>query len=87
MDRYLVCPVDIFDLEQKIYLVTNDETKLITKTPVYDITDAIINSCMRYGIENVYLQGLEEYLKELEEEIYKSASVDYNYNNIKVHIV
>lgn len=87
MTKRIVCNINLFDLEQKIYLVTDKNSKLIKKSDISELTEDIVYSCLAYKISDVSLFGAHDlYLQELSDSIYEYASVEHNYNKINVRI-
>ena len=67
--NYLVCKVDLFNLDQQIYSVTEAGQQKIADVPLDSVAETIGALSVRKKINNIHLFGNEEYLDSIVETI------------------
>ena len=67
--NYLVCKVDLFNLDQQIYSVTEAGQQKIADVPLDRVAETIGTLSFMKKINNIHLFGNEEYLDSIVETI------------------
>lgn len=76
----------MFDKAQYIYLKDEDSTSLLGFVVNNQVADSIAEFCSMYGVENVHLFGVSDYVEHYGDKIKRIAINNYNVKNINVEL-
>lgn len=82
----IICNFQMFDKAQYIYLKDEDSTSLLGFVVNNQVANSIAEFCSMYGVENVHLFGVSDYVDHYGDKIRKIAINNYNMQNINVEL-
>lgn len=84
--QYIAVHINLFSLKQPIYLIKDDEPKLIVSVPMDDVESTVAGICKKYSAKNVKLYGEKEYTKNIGKKITNFAKQNYSIENLIVEV-
>lgn len=84
--KIFVCYLNMFELNQKLYLFDNDTYKLIDEKPIEDLIVKTVYNCKENNIKHVHFFGDETFLGPYVEELKKYGQTHYNLNDLIVEV-
>lgn len=84
----ILCNLNLFSLNQIIYLVDNNEkVKEIATVSMTQIPKAINELCNEYSVNKVIMSGYGVYAKEISKDITEYNLSHYNNHNIEIEVI
>ena len=88
MNTFIYCRFNLFDLHQRIHLMTETgEAKTIAITTYEELSEVIPEMCKKYGITKVNLFGPEQFTEEMVEQIHTNGINNYGINNLEIEVM
>lgn len=86
---YIYCEPFMFDLHQRIYLISDAvHMREVAISDLDELGNTIAAMCDKYNVSEVKLKmRLDDYATSLVEEIYEANAVLYNKNNINIEVI
>lgn len=82
----IYCAINLFDADQVIYLIEENNQKEIAKTPLDYLDGTLAALCHDKEIYNVHLFGLEDFVIDIANKINKTEELMFSQNRIKVEV-
>lgn len=82
----IYCNINLFDSDQVIYMIQNNEEKEIAKVPLDFLDKSLTGLCYNKNIFNIHLFGIDAFVNEIAEKINKYEELNYSNNKIKVEV-
>ena len=83
----IVCNFQMFDAAQTVILMEeNLPATVLSYTVNEKLPEVIVNHCNNYGIQNVHLFGVTEYVENYGDQIKTIAKTKYSLDNINVEL-
>ena len=83
----IYCPINLFDADQKIYLVSDDgKQKEIAKTPLDYLDGTLVALCYEKQVYDIHLIGVRDFILDVVEDIQKTENLMFSQKRIKVEV-
>lgn len=82
----IYCTINLFDADQVIYMIQNNQEKEIAKVPLDFLDKSLAGLCYSKNIYNIHLFGIDAFVNEIAEKINKYEELKYSNNKIKVEV-
>lgn len=86
MKTEIICPVNLFALNQTIYICGDDNKEAIKAVPLESLSNELLSIGSDYDLFNYHLLGNQEYLEHLSQELKQKYCLKYNNKNIEVKV-
>ena len=84
--QVVYCRINLFDVDQTIYLIKNGEEKEIAKAPLEHLDSTLAALCHEKQVFNVHLFGLQDFVIDVAKNINKTEGLMFSQNKIKVEV-
>lgn len=84
--KTLVCYLNMFELNQKLYLFNDNAYELIDEMPIEDLIAKTTFNCEKNNINHIHLFGDENFLDPYIKELIKYGKTYYNLNDLIVEV-
>lgn len=82
----IYCRINLFDMDQKIYLVNGENEKEIAKAPLDHLDGTLVALCHDKDVYNVHLFGLQDFVIDIAKAINKTEDLMFSQNRIQVEV-
>lgn len=87
MTTEIMCPINLFDMEQSIYICGDDQQKLVGKATIDNLIENMIGIGEANNIFKYHLLGNDNYANQIAEDIQTTYYSKYsNTNKIEVKV-
>ena len=83
----IYCELHLFDLNQNIYIVNEDNIECVAQTTMEELPEVISAICDAKHIYKVTLAGNSVFGAAVSEDILAYSKKHYNWNNIEVEVL
>ena len=82
----IYCSINLFDADQKVFIIENGVEKEIAKAPLDYLDGALVSLCHDKDVYNIHLFGLESFVNDIATGISKTENAMFSQNKIKVEV-
>lgn len=82
----IYCKINLFDMDQVIYLIKDETEKEIAKAPLEYLDGTLAALCHEKEVYSVHLFGLEDFVTDIANKINKTEELMFSQNKIKVEV-
>lgn len=84
--KTLICYLNMFEFNQKLYLFDNNTYELIDEMPIENLIAKTAFNCEKNDINHIHFFGDENFLNPYVEELKKYGQTYYNLNDLIVEV-
>ena len=82
----IYCKINMFDAEQKIYIVDDGQPQEVTSVDLKHLDGTIAALCYERNIYNVHLFGLRDFIIDVKKAINMTENLMFSQNRIEVEV-
>lgn len=83
----IVCKIEMFDLNQKIFLSNNGELTPIADATIENLPSVLTDISWQSEIPKIVLYGNKFYAQQVSENTLKFAKTKYGINNLEIEVL
>lgn len=87
MDKQIIIPINLFTLEQSIYIVDETDSKEFAKADVIHLPEVVGDLSIAQNIENIKIIGNKNYSEALAKEIKEYSLTNYANKTLNITIM
>lgn len=87
MDKMIVVPINLFNLEQEIMILEQTGSQAFAKVELAYLPEVIVEACNVHFTNNIKLIGNKNYAEALSNEIKEYAVINYANKDLNIEIM